>query len=336
MKKKVYLISWYFPSFPGGAEKSILEELKNYKSKNFDTYVISFDEKFKFGKFEIKGIKGYNYRLKYLFNFSRYYTYLFNKNHIFKILSKYKFNSTDLILVQGIFTPYVSKFCIKNKLTYNYYIRDENNLNEFNNYWVGFKKYLKYLKDLIDFIPLNNYMLQNKLALLNANKIISNSKFIANLLLKKFNLNSKIILPEIDLCEFEKVKLNKSGQKYITFIGGHNAMKGYDIVLKIAKQLPNYKFLIIGNYPKKYVIGNITYLPWQKHILEVYKKSKLILVPSRWKEAYGRVVMEANCLNIPVISSGQGGLVEANEFGEIIYDFENVETWIEKIKVKAK
>ena len=38
-KKKAFLLSWYFPSFPGGAEKSILEELKKYKSNGFEILI---------------------------------------------------------------------------------------------------------------------------------------------------------------------------------------------------------------------------------------------------------------------------------------------------------
>jgi glycosyltransferase involved in cell wall biosynthesis len=332
MKKKVYLISWYFPSFPGGAEKSILEELKKYKKNNFEVFVISFDEGFRVGNFNIGGVKGYNYKLKYLFNFSRYYTFFLGRTCVLDILSRYNFHINDLILVQGILTPIISNFCLINNLKYNYYIRDENNLNEFNNYWTGIKKYAKYIKDLVEFIPLKNYKFQNSLSLINANKIISNSKFISNLLKSKFNLNSDIIYPSIDLSKLKNTKIDKSKQKYITFIGGHNAMKGYDIVLKIAKAMPNFIFLVVGPYKSEFTKNNITFIPWKKDVLDIYKLTKILIVPSRWNEAYGRIVIEANFLHIPVICSNKGGLDEANINDELIIDnFENINMWVNKI-----
>ena len=45
--KLIYFISWYFPSFPGGAEVSIKEVLEDYIKKGYNVNVISFDENFK-------------------------------------------------------------------------------------------------------------------------------------------------------------------------------------------------------------------------------------------------------------------------------------------------
>jgi glycosyltransferase involved in cell wall biosynthesis len=55
-------------------------------------------------------------------------------------------------------------------------------------------------------------------------------------------------------------------------------------------------------------------------------------MPSRWNEAFGRVVLEANYLGIPVITSNRGGLPEANNNRElIINDLENIGEWVNKI-----
>ena len=153
-----------------------------------------------------------------------------------------------------------------------------------------------------------------------------------DLLQKKYGLDSEIIYPKINFSELDKKLIKKENQIYITFIGGNNAMKGADIVLKIAKKMPNEKFLIVGPYNRKYKKGNITYMPYQRDVMEIYKISKLILMPSRWNEAFGRIVLEANYLGIPVITSNKGGLPEANKNKELIIDdLENIDAWVDKI-----
>jgi len=334
MEKKVFLITWYFPSFPGGAEKSIMEELKDYKKKGYNVFVICFDEKYPMGKFNIEDISGINYGLKFkLPQEFRLYSLLLNKNYIYsKITDHIKELKDSIILTQSLIAPIVAEFCVKNKIKYIYYLRDEINLNEFHNYEVGIRKILKTIKTIIEYSAIWYYKSKNIFALKNAYKIISNSKFMHDLLQKKYGLDSEIIYPKINFSELDKKLIKKENQIYITFIGGNNAMKGADIVLKIAKKMPNEKFLIVGPYNRKYKKGNITYMPYQRDVMEIYKISKLILMPSRWNEAFGRIVLEANYLGIPVITSNKGGLPEANKNKELIVDdLENIDVWIDKI-----
>lgn len=334
-KKKVFFVAWYFNSFTGGAEKSIFEELKKYQKKGYIVEIICFDEMGKFGKFKIEGIEGYNFSLKYNFSFlSRYLTLYLNKNYFLSILKKNKSKllNSNFIITQSINAPIISNFCYNNNIFYHYYLRDEGNLNIFKNYNFGFKKYLKFVKDLMEFPFKSFYSKQNRFALEHATQIISNSEFISNKLKLLFNLNSKVILPKIDYSKLNKNKMNLFGEKYITFIGGGNPMKGEDIVLKIAKKLPAESFLIVGNYNKKFKKNNLTFVPNVKDIMDVFIKSKIILMPSRCNEAFGRLPLEARYLNIPILTSGNGGLPESNEiYDNIINDLENINLWVNRI-----
>ena len=335
MNKNIYLIAWYFPSFSGGAEKSILQELKKYQKNGYNISVICFDEYYPRGKFNIDGISGINYGLKLQFPpVLRFYSLLFNKKYICKILNEHVNDIKGrMVLTQTLIAPIVADFCIKQNIKYIYYLRDELHLNEFHNYEVGVRKVLKTIKTVIEYPAIQYYKAKNIIALKNAYKIISNSKYMHNLLKKKYGLDSEIIYPEICFSHLDKTAMKKENQKYITFIGGENAMKGYDIVLKIAKKMPDEKFLIVGPYNKKFKKRNILFMPYQKDVMEIYKVSKLILMPSRWNEAFGRVVLEANYLGIPVITSDRGGLPEANNNRElIISDLENIGKWVKKIK----
>lgn len=63
-------------------------------------------------------------------------------------------------------------------------------------------------------------------------------------------------------------------------------------------------------------------------IREIYRRTKVLLVPSQWEEAFGRVVIEAMHNGIPVIASNVGGLPEAcGDAGMLVEDYKSVEAW---------
>jgi glycosyltransferase involved in cell wall biosynthesis len=65
----------------------------------------------------------------------------------------------------------------------------------------------------------------------------------------------------------------------------------------------------------------------------VYARATVVIVPSRWAEAWGRVVTEAQLNGIPVIASGVGGLPESVGSGGIVVDpASSVETWASEIE----
>ena len=50
--------------------------------------------------------------------------------------------------------------------------------------------------------------------------------------------------------------------------------------------------------------------------------TKILLAPSKWEEAWGRVASEAHCSGIPVVGSRRGGLPEAIGEGGIVLDYD--------------
>jgi hypothetical protein len=64
----------------------------------------------------------------------------------------------------------------------------------------------------------------------------------------------------------------------------------------------------------------------------IFQRARIVLVPSRWEEAFGRVAVEAMLFNVPVIGASVGGLADIVEHGGVALRKDNVATWVEEIK----
>ncbi|ULB12441.1 glycosyltransferase (plasmid) [Cereibacter azotoformans] len=65
----------------------------------------------------------------------------------------------------------------------------------------------------------------------------------------------------------------------------------------------------------------------------VYDKARLVLAPSLWQEAWGRVATEAQFCGLPVIGSSRGGLPEAIGPGGLIVDADApLSAWVAAVR----
>jgi glycosyltransferase involved in cell wall biosynthesis len=65
----------------------------------------------------------------------------------------------------------------------------------------------------------------------------------------------------------------------------------------------------------------------------IYGKARVLLAPSLWEEAWGRVATEAQFSGIPVLGSLRGGLPEAiGPGGELIDGSAPAEVWIAALR----
>lgn len=62
-------------------------------------------------------------------------------------------------------------------------------------------------------------------------------------------------------------------------------------------------------------LPNITQLEQVNPPRPIFQRTRIVLVPSRWEEAFGRVAVEAMLFNVPVIGSRVGGLTDIVEHG---------------------
>ena len=134
---------------------------------------------------------------------------------------------------------------------------------------------------------------------------------------KKDSYKCKIIYP------FANISLNKipNKKKIIFFSGKLNSAKGYDIfglsIISILNKNPNWIAIVAGNETReKYNFEHprLKIFDWISHekILNIYKKTSISVVCSRWDEPFGRAAMESSNYGCLTIITNKGGLPETS------------------------
>jgi glycosyltransferase involved in cell wall biosynthesis len=96
------------------------------------------------------------------------------------------------------------------------------------------------------------------------------------------------------------------------------AGKGLSIFVGVASRMPHINFAAVPSWGTTArdlellgTLPNVTLLPPVDDCDEIYRKSRVMLVPSLWAEARSRVPLEAMARGIPVLASDVGGMDEA-------------------------
>ena len=187
---------------------------------------------------------------------------------------------------------------------------------------------------------------ERKFLLKNCFKIIFNSNWSKKRFLE--GMHDKFVNSEKLLVVFQSAKkLNinlKKKKKEITFVGKLNRSKGYDIygaaVLKILNKYTDWKANVVGDEQRDKIdfkhknLRNYGFLS-HGEVLEIYKKTSIAVVCSRWEEPFGRTSLEASSAGCAVIISNRGGLPETITNGLILKNL-NVETLYKNIDYLIK
>lgn len=160
-----------------------------------------------------------------------------------------------------------------------------------------------------------------------AAKFIANSRFTADRY-KQFGIES-VVIPPIFARHLYEVKRSSGG--YVTYVNPSRA-KGFELALEIAARAPKYLFLFVESWGSSdpvfrrhireevKLLRNVKLIGPTSDMRSVYGKTQVLLVPSQWEEAWGRVATEAQFSGIPVIASNIGGLPEAVGPGGTLVD----------------
>jgi len=221
-----------------------------------------------------------------------------------------------------------------------------------------------YLKYLVKLLSDKNYILyfHNDPLTMNGSKSIAERIFLlktcfkiifnSNWSKKKFlegmktdYINSEKLIVINQSAKKNKINL-KSKKKIITFVGKLNKAKGYDIfgkaIIKILKKYKNWSSIVVGDEPRDKIFFNhsrLNKLGFKKHseVINIYKKTSIAVVCSRWEEPFGRTSLEASANGCAVIISNRGGLSETITNGVILKKLDNLSLYeeIEKLIINS-
>lgn len=165
--------------------------------------------------------------------------------------------------------------------------------------------------------------------------IFAVSDFARGELKTRFGKESHVLYPLVD---FDRYRTDRRGE-CVTMINPL-PVKGAEIALELAGHFPQEHFLFVEGWgPDPDLVErierlpNATYMRKQMDMRTVYERTRVLLVPSQWQEAFGRVVVEAQASGIPVIASRTGGLPEAvGDGGILIDDYRNPAAWLPALR----
>jgi len=183
----------------------------------------------------------------------------------------------------------------------------------------------------------------------NCFKIIFNSNWSKRRFLygmKGDHINSEKLVVINQSAKKNKINLSKK-KKIITFVGKLNKSKGYDLfgkaIVNILDKYNDWSSIVIGDEPRDKIDfehKNLIKLGFKRHneVLNIYKKTSIAVICSRWEEPFGRTSLEAASSGCAVIISNKGGLPETITNGIILkkLDFNNIYKEIESLILNKK
>ncbi|MFV0577497.1 MAG: glycosyltransferase [Fusobacterium ulcerans] len=329
--KIIFILGLYYPYIGGGAEVSNKLLVEGIQQRGIEIEVITLGEKDKVEKINnvivkrmainkltkkyLKQIRGLEIKIKILERIKRLTyksLYLFDwklYNKINKILEK---SEGDILHISGIhfFVPLMWMILAKkNNMKVIYTLRDPFLV------YIRAKK-SKNLINLIDFIRRKIYSV---FIYKYVDYIHSPSQHMIDLHLKnKFKFKNSIVIPNTVKIENQIVNFENKDID-ILYVGRLEEEKGINTLIETIEKLKlNNKSIFVGKgtLEKLSLKAKIKVTGWisKEKTYEYMKKAKVLILPSEWEEAFGRVLIEGIANGTLVIGSDQGAIPEVLGF----------------------
>lgn len=146
--------------------------------------------------------------------------------------------------------------------------------------------------------------------------IITVSHYLANYIKKWSGLEAFVIpFPVYGDGPFERYGNFDAG--FVTIVNP-SSIKGITIFLQLARSRPDVRFAAVPTWATSQFdrlalarLPNVQLLEPKENIDDIFRQTRVLVVPSLWGEAFGYLVVEAMLRGIPVLASNIGGLPEA-------------------------
>ena len=161
--------------------------------------------------------------------------------------------------------------------------------------------------------------------------IIVISEWIKKRFLNDLNIDSpllkKIIVIPHSTNKIRNLDIVNKKKNTIIFVGKLNSQKGYDIfgnvIIRILNKNKNWNSIVVGDEEREKLIFEHSRLDVKgfiehNKVINLFEKSSIAVVPSRWEEPLGRTGLEASSRGCATIVSNRGGLPETITNGIIL------------------
>jgi glycosyltransferase involved in cell wall biosynthesis len=336
-ERRLVVFSKYFGYAVGGAEASTLARLGAFERAGYRITVVRVANLRSLGARERPIALPRAWRIEPLrlavdlFRF-RYFDYALNRPGIIRHFARYPDDCA--LLAYGHLAP-AAIAGFRGRTIYA--VRDEYGLGWDCNYYRGPARWLRGAYERLQ-APARRRWLADLHAAIRRSALETNSQFMAREL-RRIAPEAEVTVhvPEIDCAALQRrfAAAAPDGARKGIVVVGDSRIKGGDIARRLARRLPDETFYIFDKAhraPRRR--ANVVSMPWASDPVDAYRLAKLVMVPSRWAEAYSRVVAESQCLGLPVVASNRGGIPEAlADHRGLVMDLEDLDEWQRKIAV---
>lgn len=175
----------------------------------------------------------------------------------------------------------------------------------------------------------------------NADAVVANSMLTQELDRINYGVESEVIYNSVDTALFwpvakkaarKKLRLDSGRRQIGLFVGRQEHQKGFDVLERIAKEMPGTDFISVTFPRTETDAPNIIPAgPLGREELALhYCAADFLVFPSRF-EGFGLVIAESLACNTPVVSSNVGIAREIKVPGLFVAQSLQTDEWIEKI-----
>jgi len=165
-----------------------------------------------------------------------------------------------------------------------------------------------------------------------ADGVLTNSEFMRSAIAERFEIKPAYIHVLKQQVDFEPNE-GAATKNTVGFVH-RGPDKNIALVLELARRAPDLSFLVYGHSKglPSTVSSNVSMMGWASDRSAMFSSAALWLVPSLWAEPFGRVSIEAQAADRPVLVADCGGLPETVSSDRYVIDNFLPDAWLSRMR----